>query len=67
MAKRNTKKDVQTVERLFNKLPRGHAYIHMRNRGYSIDLDYRELDSEEAELAIKAVMSIVAQHCAVKS
>lgn len=40
-----------------DKLPRGHAYIRMRNRGYKIDIDYPELDSAEAELIIKAVMA----------
>ena len=44
-----------------DKLPRGHAYIRMRNRGYKIDIDYDELDSAEAERIIKAVMSIAFQ------
>lgn len=42
-----------------DKLPRGHAYIRMRNRGYRIDIDYPEVDSEQAEQIIKAVMKIV--------
>ena len=42
-----------------DKLPRGHAYIRMRNRGYSIDIDFPETNSEQAEQAIKAVMAIV--------
>jgi len=41
-----------------DKLPRGHAYIRMRNRGYKIDIDYPELDSAQAERIIKAVMLI---------
>ncbi len=40
-------------------LPRGHAYIRMRNRGYKIDIDYPELDSAQAERIIKAAMAIV--------
>ena len=41
-----------------DKLPRGHAYIRMRNRGYRFDIDYPELDSEQAERIIKAVIAI---------
>ncbi len=40
-------------------LPRGHAYIRMRNRGYKIDIDYPELDSAQAERIIRAAMAIV--------
>ena len=42
-----------------DKLPRGHAFIHMRNRGYKIDVDYPETDSAEAESVIKAIIAIV--------
>lgn len=27
-----------------DKLPRGHAYLHMRNRGYRIDIDWPEVN-----------------------
>lgn len=40
-----------------DKLPRNHAYVHMRNRGYSIHIDFREVDSEIAEKMIKAAMA----------
>ena len=42
-----------------DKLPRGHTYIHMRNRGYAIDIDYLEIDSLQAEHMIKAVLAIM--------
>jgi hypothetical protein len=41
------------------KLPRGHAYIRMRNKGASVNIDWAEVDSETAEKAIQAVMAIV--------
>jgi hypothetical protein len=44
-----------------DKLPRGHAYIRMHNRGYKIDIDYPEVDSEQAERIIKAALEIVAE------
>jgi hypothetical protein len=42
-----------------DKLPRGHAYIRMRNGGYKINIDYPEVESSEAERIIEAVMAIV--------
>ena len=42
-----------------DKLPRGHAYIYMRNRGCAIDIDYPEVDSEEAARILEAVMAII--------
>jgi len=44
------------------KLPRGHAYLRMRNRGYTIEIEYMEVDSEQAERAIKAAMAVVRDH-----
>lgn len=44
-----------------DKLPRGHAYIHMRNRGGKIDLDYPEMDSPEVARMMKAVMAILGE------
>ena len=44
-----------------DKLPRGHAYIRMRNRGYRIDIDWPEWDSDEAERMMRAVMKIATE------
>lgn len=40
-------------------LPRGHAYIRMRNRGYKIDIDWPEMDAPQAQRMIEAVMAIM--------
>ena len=40
------------------RLPRGHAYVRVRNRGYSIHIDFTELDSAIAEKMIKAAMDV---------
>ena len=42
-----------------DKLPRGHAYIRMRNNGGYIHIDYPEVDSPEAERMIKAVLAVL--------
>ncbi len=42
-----------------DKLPRGHAYIRMRNRGGSIDIEYPEIDSDQAARIMEAAMAIV--------
>jgi hypothetical protein len=47
-----------------DKLPRGHAYIRMRNKGYKVNIDYPEVDSAAAERLIKAVMEIVKEEWA---
>ncbi len=47
-----------------DKLPRKHAYIHMRNRGGVIDIDYPEVDSPEADRIMKAVMAILREEVA---
>lgn len=39
------------------KLPRGHAYIRMRNRRYSIHIDFREIDSDLAQRMSDAAMA----------
>lgn len=41
------------------KYQRGHAYVRVRNRGYSVDIDFPEVDSPCAERMIKAVMEIL--------
>ena len=41
------------------KPQRNHAYIHMRNRGYTVNIDYDQVEHDEAERIIKAVMQIV--------
>jgi hypothetical protein len=47
-----------------DKLPRGHAYIRVRNRGYRIDINYPELDSAEADQAIRAMLAVVTEDSA---
>jgi hypothetical protein len=42
-----------------DKLPRGHAYIHVRNHGETIHIDYPEIDSAQAGRVIDAAMAIV--------
>ena len=44
-----------------DKPPRKHAYIHMRNCGGVIDLDYPEVDSPEVDRMMKAVMAILGE------
>lgn len=41
-----------------DKLPRGHAYVRMRNAGYKIDVDFPEIDSECAQRMIEAAMRV---------
>lgn len=40
------------------KLPRGHAYIRMRNKGVRVHIDYVDIDHEQAERMWEAVMAI---------
>jgi hypothetical protein len=39
-------------------LPRGHAYIRMRNDGATMHIDYPDVDSAEAARMIQAIMDI---------
>ena len=41
------------------KLPRNHAFIHMRNRGYGMDIDYEMVDSPEAKEMMEAACAIL--------
>ena len=42
-----------------DKLPRGHAYIRVRNKGQAVHLDYRELESPGAERIMKALCALL--------
>jgi hypothetical protein len=42
-----------------DKLPRGHAYIRVRNKGQAVHVDYRELDSPEAERIMNALCALL--------
>jgi len=50
---------VRDATKANDKLPRGHAYIRMRNRGCAFHIDYEEVDSAEAERMMKAVLEIL--------
>lgn len=41
-----------------SRLPRGHAYIRMRNRGHMIHIDYPGVDSDQAARMIDAVLAV---------
>lgn len=45
-----------TMEQRF---PRGHAYVRMRVDGYSVDIDYPTISSDQARRIMDAVMRIV--------
>jgi hypothetical protein len=38
------------------KLPRGHAYVRLRNKGYSIHIDFCEVESAVAERCMRAAL-----------
>lgn len=39
------------------KYPRGHAYIRIRNAGFSVDLEFRDKDVPFVEEMMRLVMS----------
>ena len=42
--------------KLGEKLPRGHAYIRIRNNGFSVDMDFRDKDVPFVERMLRLVM-----------
>lgn len=43
-------------EKVDRKLPRGHAYIRIRNNGFSVHMDFRDKDIPFVEQMMKLIM-----------
>ena len=47
-----------------DRLPRGHAYVRVRNKGYSIHVDFPAVSDDVAERMIEAAMKVFREDAA---